>query len=105
MSAWLVILAAGVGSYILRLSLVALFGGVAPPRRLEQLARYVAPAAFAALAAVSLAPVVGHGSAESVPPMAAVAVTVVVARRISPRVALAAGLPALWITGALVHAV
>jgi hypothetical protein len=102
-TAWTVMLAAGMGSYLLRISLVGLFSG-APPRALERLARHVVPAAFAGLAATSLSQGVGSGTVEVVPPLAAVAVTIAVARRISTRVALAAGLPTLWVASALVHA-
>lgn len=50
MRPWLVITAAGAGTYALRASLILLFSRVAVPALLERAFRYVAPAVLAALA-------------------------------------------------------
>ena len=55
MSVWLAILAAGLGSYLFRLSMVVLADRVTMPEKLERASTFVAPAAFAALAAGGIA--------------------------------------------------
>jgi branched-subunit amino acid transport protein len=50
MKTWLVILAAGALTYLLRASLILLFSRAEVPRLLERAFRYVAPAVLAALA-------------------------------------------------------
>jgi branched-subunit amino acid transport protein len=101
MTAWIVVLVAGAGTYLLRISLVALLAGLEPPAWLTRVAGYVVPAAFAGLAAVAVATPVGKDLRTAVPPLVAVAVTACVARVKPPGVAIGAGLPALWISTAL----
>src|SRR5918994_1374359 len=55
MSVWLAILVAGLGSYLFRISMVMLADRVTMPEKLERASTFVAPAAFAALAAGGIA--------------------------------------------------
>jgi branched-subunit amino acid transport protein len=104
---WLAILVAGGLSYAFRLVPAVLAGRVHALARLEQVAVYVVPATFAAVAAggVMARASAGAGSLAPIPPVAAVAVAVVVARRTgSSLAAVAAGLPTLWALTAVVGA-
>jgi len=102
MTAWIVVLVAGAGSYLFRISVVLLLAGFEPPPWLTRVSGYVVPAAFAGLAAVALAAPVGRGAREAFPPLIAAAVTALVARAKPPSVAFATGLPVLWISALLV---
>jgi Branched-chain amino acid transport protein (AzlD) len=55
MNAWTVILTAGLGSYLFRLSMIVLFDRITMPAFLERASQLVAPAAFAAMAVAGLA--------------------------------------------------
>jgi branched-subunit amino acid transport protein len=106
MSVWLVIVLAGLGSYLFRISMVVLADRMTMPEQLERASAFVAPAAFAALAAGGIA-----ASTASVDvagwtaPLAAVVVAVVVVRRTGrPYAALLAGMPTLWILSAVLPA-
>lgn len=101
MTPWIVIIIAGTGTFLFRISLVAVFSGRDAPPWLERSAGYVVPTAFAALAAISLSVPAGGGLGEAAPPLIAAAVTATVALRSTAPTALAAGLPALWISSAL----
>ena len=103
MNAWTVILAAGLGSYLFRLSMIVLFDRITMPAYLQRASELVAPAAFAALAAAGVATVcMGLGAARAAAPLAAVAVAVIaVLRTGSPQAAILAGMPALWVATAL----
>jgi branched-subunit amino acid transport protein len=103
MNAWIVILAAGLGSYLFRLSMIILAGRIMMPAYLERASGFVAPAAFAALAAAGVATAcIGLGATQAAAPLAAVAAAVIaVLRTGSPHAAILAGMPALWITTAL----
>jgi branched-subunit amino acid transport protein len=102
MSAWLVVVAAGLGSYLFRISLIALAARSTLPPSLGRATRFAVPAAFAALAANALAGQV-TADAASLVPVVAVAVAVLAVRRTgSAHTALVAGLPTLWILSALV---
>lgn len=100
MTAWIVILLAGLGSYLFRVSMVVLTDRVALPARLEQASGYVAPAAFAALAATGIAAASTQAGtvAQATSLLAAVAVAIV-AVRLTGRsyVAVLAGMPTLWL--------
>jgi branched-subunit amino acid transport protein len=90
MKEWLIVLVAGLGSYALRVSMV-MTGRLILPARLEASAELVAPAAFAALTASSLAE-----SLVSAPgPSAATA------RTGRPYAAMLAGMPTYWLAAAL----
>jgi branched-subunit amino acid transport protein len=103
MSTWTVIVAAGLGSYLFRLSMIVLFDRITMPAYLQRASGLVAPAAFAALAAAGVAAASGGlGVTGAAAPLAAVAAAVIaVLRTGSPQAAILAGLPALWVATAL----
>jgi branched chain amino acid efflux pump len=103
MNAWTVILAAGLGSYLFRLSMIVLFDRITMPAYLQRASELVAPAAFAAMAAVGIAAAcMGLGVARAAAPLAAVAAAVLaVLRTGSSQAAILAGMPVLWVTTAL----
>lgn len=105
MNAGLVVVTVGIGSYLFRLSMVALLGRAGSSDRFERASSFVVPSAFAALATGSVvAGLSGHG-AGSIAPLAAVSLAAVAVRRTgSPRAALVAGMPTLWILHALLPA-
>jgi branched-subunit amino acid transport protein len=104
MTPWLVILAAGVGSYAFRVSMLVLAARFGVPPVLERAARLAVPTAFAGLAATSLAQHAGATGGGGWAPIAAVAVAIVAVRRTgSSHAALLAGMPALWLFTALGH--
>lgn len=103
MSAWPVVLLAGAVSLGLRFAPVVLTRGE-PPGWLRRCSGYVLPAAFAALATSSVAGTVEAGLTEALPTIVGVLAAGVVAwRRSSGTAALVAGLPALWLTTALLR--
>jgi branched-subunit amino acid transport protein len=103
MNAWTVILAAGLGSYLFRISMIVLFDRITMPAYLQRASELVAPAAFAALAAAGVAAACGGlGITRVAAPLAAVAAAVIaVLRTGSPQAAILAGMPALWVATAL----
>lgn len=103
MSAWLVVLAVGLGSYLFRISIVVLVDRIGAPARFERASAFVVPAAFAALAAGAIiATTTGGGAAQAVPPLVAVGVAVAAVHRTgSPYMAIAVGMPILWVLGAV----
>lgn len=103
MSPWLVIGIIGVGTYLMRLSFVALFGRQGVPVALEAPLRYVAPAVLAALVAPAVvAPggVLDLGTGNARVPAMAVAVLVAVRTR-SVIWAIVVGMGALWLWAAV----
>ena len=73
MNAWTVILAAGLGSFLFRLSMIVLFGRITMPAYLQRAPELVAPAAFAAMAAAGVATAcLGLGIARAAAPLVAV---------------------------------
>jgi branched-subunit amino acid transport protein len=106
MTVWLVVLLAGLGSYLFRISMVMLADRVTMPEKVEQASAFVAPAAFAALAATGItASALGADIAGALPPLAAVAVAIIAVHRTGrPYMAVLAGMPALWIVTAAVGA-
>jgi branched-subunit amino acid transport protein len=103
MSTWIVIVAAGLGSYLFRLSMILLTSRITMPPYLERASGLVAPAAFAALAAAGVAAACnGLGITGAAAPLAAVAAAVIaVLRTGSPQAAILVGMPALWVATAL----
>jgi branched-subunit amino acid transport protein len=99
MNAWIVIAAAGLGSYLFRLSMIILTGRITTPAYLERASGFVAPAAFAALAAGGIATAcLDVGATQAAAPLAAAAVAIIaVLRTGSSYAAILAGMPALWI--------
>ena len=102
MNAWLVIVSVGVGSYLFRLSMVALVGRAGSSDRFERASGFVVPSAFAALATSGIVAGLGGHGAASITPLAAVGVAVLAVRRTgSPHAAMVAGMPTLWVLHAL----
>jgi branched-subunit amino acid transport protein len=103
MTVWLVVLAAGLGSYVFRISMILLVDRIGTPTWLEQASAFVVPVAFVALATGGVvASASGVGLAHAVPPLAAVAAAVAAVRRTgSSSAAIVAGMPTLWLLTAL----
>jgi branched-subunit amino acid transport protein len=102
MNAWHVVLAVGLGSYLFRLSMVALVGRAGSSDRFERASTFVVPSAFAALATSGIVAGLGGLGAGSIAPLAAVGIAVVAVRRTgSPHAAMVAGMPTLWALHAL----
>jgi branched-subunit amino acid transport protein len=100
-SAWLVILVAGLASYVLRMSMI-LIDRLRLPARLEATTELVAPAAFTALATSSLAAaLVPFSVVAATPVTVATAVAVVLAVSTGRPYLSLLGLPAYWLTAAL----
>ena len=99
MTAWTVILLAGLGSYLFRISMVLLVERVPLPAKAERATGFVAPAAFAALAATGIATATaGTDFTQAVPLLAAAAVAVIAVRHTGrPYLAVVAGMPTLWL--------
>lgn len=103
MNEWLIVLVAGLGSYALRMSMVVTRRLILPPR-LEASAELVAPAAFSALTASSLAESVvsAPGPYAGAPIVVAVFVAVVATARTGrPYAAMLAGMPTYWFAALL----
>lgn len=103
-TAWLVVLLAGAGSYLLRIAAVAARARFTPPDWVERASAWVMPAAFAGLAAASLSQRLGGELREGVPLLLAALVTVAAARRWSANRAVLAGVAVLTV-GLLVSSV
>ncbi|NED98139.1 hypothetical protein G1H11_22830 [Phytoactinopolyspora alkaliphila] len=103
MSVWLVIALVGLGSYLFRVSMVLLVDQFGLPEWMGRASTFVAPAAFAALAASAIAAyAAGLDLLQAVPPLGAVAAAMVAVRLTGkPYMAVIAGMPALWILTAL----
>lgn len=102
MTVWLTIVAAGMGCYLLRISLVALLGGRQPSPTAVRTAGYVMPAAFASLAAVAVLEATRSDGGTDPAPLLAGLVTAAVARRTSSSTtALVAGVAVAALTTAI----
>jgi branched-subunit amino acid transport protein len=106
MTAWLVILAVGIGSYMFRISMLVLTRRSTVPGWLQRSTRFAVPTAFAALAATALAHQIsasnaGVGTGIIAPSTAVVAAVVAVRRTGSSHTALLVGMPTLWMVTAL----
>jgi branched-subunit amino acid transport protein len=103
MTAWHVVLLAGLGSYLFRVSIVVAIDHLHAPAGMERLAGYVIPAAFAGLAASALIGPVSAGGSEGLAVGSAGLVTVALAGRgRSASAAFSCGLLTLWAVSALV---
>jgi branched-subunit amino acid transport protein len=100
MTTWLTVVAAGLGCYLLRISLVAAMGEREPSPNFVRMAHHVMPAAFAALAATSLLHTAEGGAGHSTAPVVGAAVTATVASRASSTTALIAGITATAVVAA-----
>jgi branched-subunit amino acid transport protein len=101
MRAFAVVVAAGIGSYLLRISMLVIAARHGLPPLIARSARHAVPTAFAALAAGSLVSF-GRTTGALAPLAAVVAAAVAVRRTGSPHAALLAGMPTLWVVSALV---
>ncbi len=102
MSPWLLVLLTGVGTYLLRLSAIALVSdGRQIPPRMEQALRLVAPAVLAALVANSLLLQGGDWRAFGAWHGAAIVAALVAIRFRSAAWTLLAGMVAVWLFAAL----
>jgi branched-subunit amino acid transport protein len=98
---WLVVLAAGLGSYLLRLSMIW-NDRIHLPSRLDDAGALVGPSAFAALAVTGVATAV-TAAGSALAPIAAVAVAVFAVHRTGRGYAASlAGMPTYWIVQAVV---
>jgi branched-subunit amino acid transport protein len=102
MTALLTVLAGGLGSYLLRMSMIAT-DRVRLPERVEDTVTFVAPAAFTSLVVTSLAATVTAAPApQFLAPLAAAAVAVFAAARTgSAHAAILCGMPTLWLLAAV----
>jgi len=103
MSVWFVILAAGIGTFALRVGMVMAADRIRIPKWLDRASSLVAPAAMAALAATAIAvAATGDGPAAGITPIvAAGAAAFAVARTRKPQMAMLVGMPTLWLMTAL----
>lgn len=106
MNAWMVVLAAGLGCYLLRMSMIGTTDWIRLPARFDDSAVLVAPSAFAALAVTSLAgaSLAAAGPQAFVPLAAAAVAAIAVLRTGATYAAPLAGMPTLWILNALTSA-
>jgi branched-subunit amino acid transport protein len=103
MSPVAVILVAGLMTYLLRFVPIALLHRYEPPAWLDRSGRFVAPVAFAALAAVALASAAPEGPAVLLPRVAALgAAAVTVMRTRSTWATIAVGMATLWLTSQVI---
>jgi hypothetical protein len=103
MSAYVAVVAVGVGSYLLRVSMLLVTARTgAVPTVIERAARCAIPVSFAALATDALAPSIALTRTAIAPATAVLVATVAVRRTRSAHAAILAGLPTLWIVTSLV---
>lgn len=102
MSAWIVILAVGLGSLLLRLSMIG-SDRIRLPGRLDAAAQLIAPAAMATLAVSGIAgPVLSSGLPQGFALLGGLgAGALATARTGSPAAAMIIGLPAYWLLSAV----
>ena len=103
MTALLVVVAVGLGTYLLRVSMLLVASRVAIPALLQRAAPFAVVTSFAALAATSIANRALAGTDVVGPLLAMTAGAVAVRRTGSPPAALLAGMPVLWLAAALGH--
>lgn len=103
MSAWLVIVVAGIGTFALRVGMVMAADRIRIPKWLDRASAFVAPAAMAALAATAIAgAATSNGPSAGITPIvAAAAAAFAVARTRKPQIAMLVGMPTLWLMTAL----
>jgi branched-subunit amino acid transport protein len=101
MTIWTVVIAAGVATYLLRISMLVVAAHTEIPGLVKRAAVVAVPAAFAALATTAF---VGQvtASTSAIPVAVAMAAGVVAVRRSgSARAAVLVGMPTLWVLSAL----
>jgi branched-subunit amino acid transport protein len=103
MSAWIVILAVGAGTYLLRISMFMVVGRRSLPTWTITPMAYVGPAAIAALVGSMLLTANGSIAVVRLPELAAVAVGFATVRRTGNVMhAFATGMPAFWLLSPIV---
>ena len=105
MNVWIAVVAAGIATFALRISLMAVFARVTVPRRVEQVLRLAAPASVAALTALALvgATAPAAGAAAALVPWVALAIAVFVSYHTrSVAITVAAGLAVFSVLTAVV---
>ncbi len=101
MTAWLVVIAAGIATFAMRFSFIALFGRFSIPGTAERALRYVAPSVLAAITLPALVAPGGTFDPWNVFVPAAVLGGFAAWRTRSIGAAIVVGMPALWILQAL----
>ena len=103
MSVWIIILAAGIGSFALRVSMVVAADRIRIPTWLDRASAFVAPAAMTALAATAISDAATSDGPDAgiTPIVAAAAAGFAVARTRKPQLAMLVGMPTLWLMTAL----
>ncbi|MCO8125926.1 AzlD domain-containing protein [Acidimicrobiia bacterium EGI L10123] len=102
MTAWTVILLAGLGSYLFRVSIVFAIDRLHAPAGMERMAGFVVPAAFAGLAAAALIePLAARGGDGLAVGSAGIVTLALASRGRPPAAAFAGGLLTLWAVSAL----
>ncbi len=97
MTMWIVVIVAGVATFAMRFSFIALFGRIGVPVQLERALRYVAPAVLAAITFPAVvAPGVSFDPWNAFVP-AAIIGGLAAWRTRSIGAAIVVGLPALWL--------
>lgn len=98
MTAWIVFIAIGAGTYALRASMFVLLGDRSLPAWTDTPLALVAPTAIAALVSSMMFTQGGHAAFASTPELAAIAGAFVITRRTgNVMYAIAAGLPLFWL--------
>ena len=104
MTALIVFVALGIGTYLIRASMFVALGDRTLPAWIEQAMGFVGPAAIAALVASAAFTSAGRVGALPIGQLAAIAVGFLVVRRTGNVLhALTVGFPVLWILAALGH--
>lgn len=104
MTMWLVVIAAGIATFTMRFSFIALFGKVEVPPAMERSLRYVAPAVLAALTVPAIVGPGGHFDPWNAFLPAALAGGLAAWRTRSIGAGIVVGLPTLWIIEWLIRA-
>ena len=102
MTSWIVVLGAGIGSYVLRVSMLSVLAGRTVPAWMDRALTVVGPAAMGAIAAGMLLVEKGSPALAIDPPLVAAAVGFAVASRTGRMTdSLVVGFPVLWVLTAL----
>ena len=104
MTAWIVVIAIGIGSYAMRAVMLALVGLKPLPTRVDTALRHLGPAAIAALTATMAFTRAGTIQPLPIAELTAIAVGFIAVRRTGNVLhAITVGLPTLWLITALTH--
>ena len=101
MTAFVVIAAVGVGSYLLRTSMLVLAARTGLPALIERASRAAVPVSFAALATAAVAHPTAGGGPQLAPVLSLAVATAAVRLTGHRHAALLVGMPALWLLSAL----